>query len=157
MIQKPFAAFGYVIIANYYKKSEQFEVNSSVDSKTLIFCSTSDITGTDRLTGRVLDQYTSGWSNYGVNVTQEYTNIVNEDSTFWCCDPKLNKGFLPKIIPQVVSINDTIELKQGTKLFLCEGTLEINGREFVGPYQIHIKTGDKSAKALTTCYGLIFE
>jgi len=155
--QKPFAAFGYVLIANYYNKGEEFNVNSSEDSKTFLFFSTSDITGKDRLTGRTLVEYTSGWTNMGVNKTQEFTNTANEDSICWCYDPKLNKEFLPKITPVIIKRNDQLSVANMTKLFLCEGTVTIQDKEFVGPYQLYIKTGDKVLYANTDVYGLIFE
>lgn len=157
MIQKPFAAFGYVLIANYYTKGEQFDVISTIDSKTFLFCSSGNTTGTDKLTGRVIETYTAGWTNSGINTNQEYTNIVNEDSVCWCYDPKLNKGFIPEITPIIIKMGEVVEIKNMTKLFVCEGVLTIEGKQFTGPMQLHIKSGDKVVTAETGCYGLQFE
>jgi hypothetical protein len=157
MIQKPFAAFGYVLIANYYDRGEEFNVNTYAESKTFLFCSSGDTVGKDRLTGRVIEEYKAGWSNFGVNKTQEFTNFANEASVCWCYDPKLNKDFLPKITPIIIKRGDQLSVPNLTKLFLCEGTLSIQDREFVGPYQLHIKTGDKVLYAVSDCYGLTFE
>ena len=157
MLQKPFAAFGYVLIANYYTKGEQFDVVSTQGSKTFLFGTKGDITVTDKLTGRVIETRRAGWTNNGINENQEYTNLVNEDAECWCYDPKLNKDFLPKITPITIKRGDQLSIPNLTKLFLCEGTLSIQDREFVGPYQLHIKTGDKVLYAVTDVYGLTFE
>jgi len=157
MLQKPFAAFGYVLIANYYTKGEQFDVVSTQGSKTFLFGTKGDITVTDKLTGRVIETRRAGWTNNGINENQEYTNLVNEDAECWCYDPKLNKDFIPKIVPVIINMGDSQNIPNNTKLFLCSGTLTINNIEFTGPYQLHIKTGDKVLVATTDCYGLTFE
>jgi hypothetical protein len=44
----------------------------------------------------------------------------------------------------------------GTKLFLAEGILDIDGQSFVGNRQIRVSTEPKTFLGLTDCYGLFF-
>jgi hypothetical protein len=52
---------------------------------------------------------------------------------------------------------DSVDLVANENLFLCKGTLLVNGNQFIGPYQIAVKTEGNTALAVTDIYGLLFK
>jgi hypothetical protein len=69
----------------------------------------------------------------------------------------VNKGYVPVIEPFILKQGQTTELVVHTQLFLCQGTLQVNGTAYNGPYQLAIRTGNATVVATTDVYGLTFK
>lgn len=155
MKQKPFACFGYVLIANYYDAGEVFEVRSSSDSKTVLFCVKGHTIGRNKQTGEVLEEYVPGWFATE-HIDMVYENTAEEASVCFCFDPKRHNDYVPPMDVVNSASGETVVCAAGTRLFLCEGTLNIDGKDFVGPCQV-LTQGAKQATAVTDVYGLIIK
>lgn len=157
MIRKPFAAFGHVLYANYYEKGYTVDAVSSADSKTVLMFTEGSFTIRDKETGEVAHECVPGWINYGNYQDRAFSCVSNTDSVSWCYDPKVNQNIVPPIEMLAVKSGDAVELPQGTNLFLCSGTLTINGQERTSPKQISVKSDSVTATANTDVYGLLFK
>lgn len=157
MIRKPFAAFGRVLYANYYEAGYTVEANTFADSDTVLFFTEGDFTVRDKATGAVVYQCDPGWIKFGGYPDQSLVATSNVDSVAWCYDPKVNQNYVPPMEKVALQNGESMTLPQGTALFLCTGTLVINGAEHVAPRQISVKSASVTATATTSVYGLIFK
>jgi len=156
MKQKPFSCFGYVLLANYYEKDFVFDVETSSDSETVLYFVKGHVVGRNKATGEVAAQHFPG-TFLTNHIDMLYSTTAMEDTICFCFDPKTNKGYLPTIKKFELSAGNFTNMPNGTKIFLCEGTVRIGDKEFTGPYQIRLNTGEKRFTASSNVYGLIFE
>lgn len=157
MIRKPFAAFGHVLYVNYYEAGYTVEAASSVDSKTVLLFTEGSFTVRDKETGEVVHECVPGWINYGSYQDRMFSCVSNTDSVSWCYDPKVNKDYVPVIELVALKSGEAIALPKDTNVFLCSGTVTINGQNHTGPKQISVKSADVVATATTDVYGLNFK
>ena len=156
MRRKPFAAFGRVLYANYYDKGDVVEVLTHADSKIVLFFSEGNFTARDKQTGETVLQCDAGWFSYGNHQDKLLMCTANEPTMCWCYDPEINQGYVPPISTFVMKQGQSVFLDANTNLFLCGGSLQVNDREYTGPYQLAVRTNGNTATALTDVYGLLF-
>jgi len=153
MTQKPCACFGYVILQNTYPKNNVYEVQTSSASDTLLFLVKGHMVFRNKETKQMIEEHFPG--AYGSDWADRLSEAVAvEESVLFCLSSQINRGYMPETIPVVLQENEADIFDAGTRLFLCEGTVEINGIEFTGPCQIGFK-GQQTLKPKTNIYGLI--
>lgn len=153
MLYKPCACFGYVILQNTYPKDSVYDVQTSASSETLLFLTKGHFVFNSKETGEMLEEHFPG--AFGADWVDRLAEAVAvEESVLFCLTPKLNRGYIPETAPVVLNVDDTEMYDAGTRLFLCQGTIEVNGVEFTGPCQVGFK-GAHSLKAKTDVYGII--
>ena len=157
MIRKPYAAFGYVLYGNYYEEGYTVDTVTYADSKTVLLFTEGSITVRDKETGEVVHECVPGWIKSGDYEDRLFVSTANAASVSWCYDPKVNQNYIPTIELVALKSGEAIELPQGTTLFLCSGTLVINGTDHVAPRQISVKSANVTAAATTDVYGLNFK
>jgi len=157
MIRKPFAAFGRVLYANYYEDGYTVDAFTYADSQTVLLFTEGSMTVRDKATSAVVYECVPGWIMRGGYRNGLHTATANKPSVSWCYDPKVNQGYVPPITLVALKEGEAIELPQGTTLFLCSGTLVINGVAHVAPRQISVKSASVTAAATTDVYGLNFK
>lgn len=156
MRRKPFAAFGRVLYANYYDKGDVVEVETNADSRIVLFFSEGNFTARDKQTGEVVLQCDQGWFSYGDHQDKLMMCTANEPTVCWCYDPEINQGYVPPISVFTMKQGQSVYLDNNTNLFLCTGTMLVNERQFMGPYQLAVRTNGNKATAVTDVYGLLF-
>lgn len=156
-IRKPFAAFGRVLYSNSYPAGELADFTINSESNTVLFFTEGSLTIRNKQTDEVVEQCTPGWFKNGNYQDGLHSYTVNESAVSWCYDPLVNKGYIPVIEPFILPQGQTADIAVYTNLFLCSGTLQVNGQAFVGPYQLSIRTGTATTVATTDVYGLLFK
>ena len=156
MKRKPFAAFGRILYANYYEAGYTVDAVTYADSKTVLLFTEGDFVVRDKATGQVVYHCTPGHINYGNYEDRLVTATANTPSVSWCYDPKVNQDYVPPINLFEMKQGQTMVMDSNTNLFLCKGTLLINERQFMGPYQIAVRTNGNNVTAVTDVYGLLF-
>lgn len=153
---KPFAAFGYVLMRNIFPDGTI--LNSEVNQETpcTLYCTRGNIDLVIEESGYSLNMVPGTYVTPDQYVLGLYKHTTIGESVLWCYDPRLNRGFTPPIEKFSLSENSEIELKMGTKLFLCEGKLAVGELETSKPTQLLIKSGDTVVRSVTNCYGFIF-
>jgi hypothetical protein len=157
MTRKPFAAFGRVLYANYYNQRDVVEVRTSAASKTVLFFSEGEFTCRDKATGEVQLQCNTGWFSYGDHENRLMLCTANQPTVCWCYDPEVNQGYVPPISVFTLPGGQSTTLPVGTNLFLCRGTVAVNGKQFTAPYQIAVRSQDATLVASADVYGLLFK
>lgn len=157
MRRKPFAAFGRVLYANYYDKGDVVEVQTHAASRIVLFFSEGNFTARDKQTGEVVLQCNQGWFSYGDHQDRLMMCTANEPTVCWCYDPEINQDYVPPISVFHMKQGQSVYLDSFTNLFLCTGTLLVNERQFMGPYQLGVRTNGNKATAITDVYGLLFK
>lgn len=153
MIQKPCACFGYVLLQNTYPKGNVYEVQTSSTSSTMLFLTKGHVVYKNKTTGELLDEHFPG--AFGTEwVDGLYEVVAMEESTAFCFDPNINRGYIPETMPVVMEAGETYYFESGAKFFLCQGTATVNGTDFTGPYQVAFKSA-KPMEAVTDVYGVI--
>lgn len=156
MRRKPFAAFGRVLYANYYDKGDVVEVQTNASSRIVLYFSEGNFTARDKYTGEVQLQCNTGWFSYGNHEDRLMLCTANEPTVCWCYDPEINQGYVPPISVFEMKQGQSIIMDANTNLFLCGGTLLVNERQYMGPYQLAVRTNGNTALAITDVYGLMF-
>lgn len=108
-----------------------------------------------------LDLHEPGWCNLVKPMTTgtfEFESIT--DSEFVCFPPTLNKDRNPRI-PDLEFVElqegESREFAIGTKLYVLEGELVINGKTIPSMRQIHVKSNGAEVIAARKTYGYIFK
>lgn len=76
--------------------------------------------------------------------------------SFFCLDPKANKGSIPDTEFKKVVSGLNVEVNAGTKLYLCSGQIKIDEDIIDGPKQLYIRSDKKIIQTLTDCYFILF-
>jgi hypothetical protein len=156
--QKPYAFFGYVLIKNTYPAGKPIKVVVNADSVATLLWTKGTFTGVRDETGEAIESLTPGaFVTPDQYVYGTFTQTPLGETDVWCFDPKANRGFTPPLRKFELAAGETQILLQGTKLFLCEGGLVVNGNVVNKPTQIFVKTNDIEVTAATQVYGIIFE
>ena len=157
MTRKPFAAFGRVLYANYYAAGDVVDVTTTSDSATVLFFSDGSFTARDKQTGETVWECVPGWYSSGNPQDRVYTGTANAASVCWCYDPKVNQGYVPPMETLILKSGESVSLAVGANLFLCSGTVQLNGKAYTGPYQLSVRSSDVTVVATTDVYGLQFK
>jgi len=155
MKQRPLRVFGRVFIENTYEAGLQFKLIVKDITTCTIFCVKGYTESRDAETGvRRQDNFPGTILRGPDYVAKEYDLLVTEPAVVFCYDRLLNDGKELNCDVMDFATGDNVLLPQGTNLFLCEGSLCIEDRVFVGPTAIAVSTGAKVATAQTRCLGL---
>ena len=157
MTRKPHAAFGRVLYSNHYEAGYTVEASTFADSKTILLFTEGSFTARDKATGEVVHECVPGWISRDGYENRVFNCVSNVDSVSWCYDPKVNHDFVPTIEVLAVKQGKSVALTEGTALFLCSGTLQINGAAYVAPRQISVRSAGATATATSNVYGLLFK
>lgn len=112
----------------------------------------------DSETGTVVSDRTPGWvgidsTDYGV---ESLDSIKFIEDTKWIHFPSEFNRTMPNITPLTGVNGTTTSIAKMSNVYLIEGTLVINNREFTGPTPIRVKSGDVIAQANTDFVALLF-
>lgn len=156
----PYAAFGNILIKNTMAAGNTYQWDTAHRyAKCTTFLVSGRATAVNNITGETLGEYLPG------NYLREYeypsgsfTMTVNEDEEVWCYFPDVNKNIITSPFDAMEIAKDiSTTLSIGTKMFLCKGTLIIDGKQITGPAQISVKTSDQTALADEHCYALVLK
>lgn len=155
--QKAYAAFGYVLVKNTYPANEVVEVTVDDASTATFFWTRGKFHSILKDTGEQVPDWEAGtFINPSDYIKGTFIQTPPVETVVWCYEPKTNRGYTPPLSKFELSDGGQSTLTLGTKLFLCEGALEINGNIIQSPTQILVKNGDKQAVARGQCYGILF-
>jgi hypothetical protein len=114
-------------------------------------------------TGEQLEDRAPGWLNVehaGASASSKGNlQLSFPVPTEWLCIPhQYNQSGLPNLRSMIFNPDVPTKIENNSDIFLVRGSLNVNGRVFVGPCQIRIRSGDTTGQAVdgTTCYGLRF-
>lgn len=160
LTRKPYAAFGYILYQNTCVANDNYIFDTATPDG---MCTTLVTTGValpiNNVTGEALSLYQAGdFKRQYEYVPGSFKMNVQQDIEIFCFTPQVNNGVI--VAPFTVFNLEqgvTTTLNVGTKLFLCRGTLDIDGVAVNGPTQVNVKSSSKSVTAQTQCYGFLFE
>lgn len=155
-----YQVFGTVIHKNSYKAGDTFQFDpSKIEGLCTTFVTAGRSTLVDNTTSQAYpEEYTAGKFIRALEYpSTSFTENVIEDLEIFCYAPPSNDNIVvAPFSPLYLAQGTNTTLLVGTKLFLCRGTLIINGNGITGPIPISLTTGDKVVTANTECYGLLF-
>jgi hypothetical protein len=150
------AAFGWVIVRNCYGIGDVTLADTRAAVRSHIFYTKGSFVWTDHESGEhVLDCVAGRFIHSDEGPRRVVKGEATaEESVFFCIDPKINKGRIPEVKP--VSISGETTLLAGSKLFLCEGAVNIKGKVIEAPAQIKLTFDTPVVNTSDTAYGLLF-
>jgi hypothetical protein len=166
METKVFSAFGYAIIRNDAKATEDIlddtlrhnEYTTDDDFLT-VWLQTSGKATHINTSGEIQIRL-AGDSTLSKPLMPGKNRLTfDEATTTFCVSPSANPSRNPPVPPLehfALAFGASVLLKKGTRLFLADGTLRIGDNNISGPRQIAVTSGDKSVSAITPCLGLLF-
>ncbi len=155
--QKPYAAFGYVLVRNVYADGETFDATIESDKAWTDYWSRGAFKNFNLTTDSEWIDFPTGFiTRPGDYVAGVFRHTAVGETVVYCYDPAINRGFTPDMQPWELEPGVQTLLPAGTKLFLCDGSMFIDGRRLVGPMQVSIKSDDKIVVGDSKCYGLLF-
>jgi hypothetical protein len=155
--QKPYSAFGHVLIQNTYTANEAVELTINDASISTFFGTKGKFQRVNKATGEPFPDWLAGsFVKPDEYIKETFILTPIGETIVWCYDPKLNRNFEPPMYKFDLLDGQTNLFLQGTKLFLCEGALIIDGQTINSPTQVYFKNGDKEALAQGQCYGILF-
>jgi len=157
MIQKPFAAFGHVLICNSCNKGEVYIANVEENTPCTIFWAKGYYKNKHVSANQDFRDFPTGTFLRPEDlVPGVFEHTAVEESDVFCYDSRLNNGQSLDITPWILPGGSETILPVGTKLFLCSGTLTVNSSNIDKPTQVNIRSGNTLVTAVTDCYGLLF-
>lgn len=153
--QRFIRVFGRVFMQNTYEAGFKHKLVVGDVVTCTLFCARGYVESRDAATGeRKQDNYAGLLLKAEDFVCREYDLLVTEPTVVYCYDELVNNNERVTLTPVDIQTGASEVLPQGTKLFLCEGTLRIGDTLFAGPTGISITTGDKTIVAESHCLGL---
>lgn len=146
------ACFGHVLFLNEAEGDELVNVIIYTTSNNTMFI----VQGFETRDGKISENTGSFKKSNRDLPAETYTAVYRDNYKLWCYSPIFNKGRDPDIKNIIIDPDQSMIFPIGTKLFLCNGILQINDKEVTGPTQIRIKTADQKLTAVNRCYGLLF-
>jgi hypothetical protein len=159
MIQKPYAAFGHVLIENTYSDGEisTAVINNDITCYTFwvqgLF-KNKDITKNTPIQDFAPGQFFRPRLDY-VQGIYEHTSVG--ETKIFCFEERINSNADVDLDSFILTAGSQTTLPKDTRLFLCAGNLAIKDRSITKPTQISISSGDTLVTATTDCYGLLFK
>lgn len=155
--QKFRPAFGYIIAQNTVEPFSSYTTIVDENSASVLF-------------------YTSGYLDFSKDGVTKYTTLIAgmmelssnhshgsyvttagpDGCSFFCLDPKANKGFIPDLEFKKINANISFEALENMKIYLCQGQLKIDEDILDGPKQIYVRSPQKIINTLTDCYIILF-
>ena len=150
------AAFGWAIVRNRYALGDVALVDSTAAVRSHIFYTKGSFVWTDYESGEHVLDCAAGLFIHSDEAPRQVVKgeSTAEESVFFCIDPKINKGRIPEVKP--VSISTETTFLAGSKLFLCEGAVNIKGKVIEAPAQIKLTFDTPVVNTSDTAYGLLF-
>lgn len=167
MEQKPYASFQHIIHRNKFPNDEIWVHRWRGESFFLV---KGNITRVNTHTNENLSVFEEGMIAYRDDKVIHESNIERcdapklrpivctavGDAEVFCLDPKMNKKDSVVIAFKMIG-GEKKEFKIGTKMFLCRGSLLVNGTPVTGPTQVSFSTSDMVGECTTeVLYGWIF-
>jgi hypothetical protein len=156
--QKAYAAFGHVLVRNVYKDGETFDATIMPGHAFTMYWAKGAFTNWNVSTDSEWIDFPTGFvSRPGDYVPGVFRHTAVGETVVFCFDPAINRNYTPVMETWELAAGEQITMPAGTTLFLCDGSLFIDGRKFSGPMQIGIKSQDKIVVGDSKCYGLLFK
>ena len=161
----PKQAFGYVVFVTECDAGEERTVDLTNDGYNLsghYFYTKGRVKNYVIETGEQLEDRVAGWLNTehpegNASTSGTVQDIYIEDSQWLCIPHRYNDNKLPTLQSLILESEQSQILPNGTDLYLVRGKLNINGKLFVGPTQIRVRSGDVTAISIDdTSYSLKF-
>lgn len=153
----PYAAFGYSLVEMSLVDGETYQAEVSENLGTVHLWVRGGFKNKNLTTGEPWEDFPVGTfltpESY-VAGTFEHTAIG--DTSLFCYNSARNRDYVPPISKFHLVAGESTVLPQGTKLFLCSGSVTINGNQISKPTQIRGIHSPLSIHAETDCYGLLF-
>jgi len=164
-VYKTKVVFGFVVQHNKISVGDQYGVTIHRDVNSAQFGNTSVFTK-GRITGAREDgsplpfERVPGVTTLGRDLIPAGTYIftAEEDSEWWCVNFTANR-FNPEffgISVVVLAPGESHVVGAGAKLFLCSGSMQIDGETLTDAQEIPVPTEQKTITALTDCYCFSF-
>jgi hypothetical protein len=159
MIQKPYAAFGHVLIENTYADGE---ISTAIINND-ITCYTFWVQGLFK--NKNISANTE-WEDFApghflrprIDYPQGiYEHTSTGETKVFCFEERINGNEDVDLEAFILKAGSQTTLPKDTRLFLCAGNLAVNDRTITKPTQISVRSGDTLVTAATDCYGLLFK
>lgn len=154
--------FGWAVHQKVFAQGEQYTSRlerdtDPKDSENITFWTKGRIAGVNTATGEATPDRAAGMFSFDLPVypAGTYLMTAQEPSEWWCVNYMANVKALPTLRPLVVTPGDSVTLPEGTRLFVCEGTLSLDGETF-GKATAAYTTRVVQASATEPTYALIF-
>lgn len=164
MTPNPYAAFGHTVFVCKATAGEfgYTPLNESGKySVGIIFFTKGSASLKVVETGENIGTRTAGWlSTENILRGAESSGVLRadftEDTEWVCIANSANPNGLPTVQKILLKDGDVLALTVGTNLFLASGEVTLNGKSFVGPTQIRVRSADVIAYAKGDVYALKF-
>lgn len=167
MDSKPYRAFGYVVVMNRFFAGEDLNLPPVANNLFTVgdefpyvwmytdgsVISTNTATGEQKLRQAGDCTVTDPWPK------GEWLVSNATDYDVCCIAADANQGKnppIPPLAPFSMKAGEVRVIAKGTRLFLAEGQIDIEGVVAAGVRPIDFASGDKTVTAITDAYGLIF-
>jgi len=110
-------------------------------------------------TGEVVGDRYAGWlslehTDAGASTAGTLISTYVEDTEWVCIHRDKNPRGLANYSSLIVEAGETIDLADNSNIFLVRGILKIGDREFIGPKQVRIRSGDVQGYVVEKMYAL---
>jgi hypothetical protein len=141
MIQKPYAAFGHVLIENTYADGETYTAVINNDITCYTFWAQGVFKNKDISKNADLPDFTAGHFfrprlDY-VQGIYEHTSVG--ETKIFCFEERINSNADVDLEAFILKAGSQTTLPKDTKLFLCAGNLSVNDRSIEKPTHISIR------------------
>lgn len=157
MIEKPYAAFGYLLIERTLLDEDSYIAEVTEAPKSTHFWVKGSFKNFNLTDNKEMPDFSTGTLLTPTDYYQgTFKHTAIGDTSLFCFHLQENQNDLPIITKLVLSANESVILPKGTKLFHCAGEMIVNGNTVSKPTQIRSAANELTITATTNCYGMIF-
>lgn len=157
MKQKPYAAFGHVLIERSHQDGETYTAEVLANPQCSQFWVKGRFKNRDLTINEAMPDFVAGTFLSPIDYyAGMFEHTAVGDTTLFCFHMQEGQNDVPALSKFVLAAGEATTLPQGTKLFHCAGEMTVNGNTINKPTQIRSATNVLSVTATTDCYGIIF-
>lgn len=106
----------------------------------------------------MIPQRLAGMSSLDLNPLRsgKFEFRADQDSRWWCINWQRNGEKLPNVSPVVMAAGTSRTFPIGTRLFLVEGQVDVNGSAVSLPSSVKASTQDVTVTCSANTYGFLF-
>ena len=159
MKQKPYRAFGYIVIKNTWTDGEPYQPTAKPDETFWNYFTKGSMINNVSIsptTPTYPDFNVGHWHKFETDIDRTVKHTVNGDTVVWCVSSKTNNDYLPDCEKWFLASGEKTDLSVGTKLMFCQGSISFNGQTVSDPTQIKISSDVTQVTANEDSFGIKF-
>lgn len=162
--QTPYRAFGWIVLKTEFPAGSHIVADWPENRQWINFWTKGEVLNISTDSSSTPPNFSLRDGFAGDWLDQDYLNQCHgigsfdcvQDSVLWCISDDLNDSNMPSVEKWELNAGQSSQLPVGTRLFVCQGSVQIDGVDKTEPFCIHVKNNPLTVTANEQSYAFKF-